>query len=40
LLRLEGESSLETDFLTVVYEGRGVKGISRAGAVTPRTSES
>lgn len=40
LLRLEGESSLETDFLTVVYEGKGVKGISQAGAVTPRTSES
>ena len=36
LLRLDGESSLETDFLTVAYEATGVRRISPAGVVTPK----
>jgi hypothetical protein len=36
LLSLEGESRLETDFLTVAYEGKGVRHISSHGAVTTR----
>jgi hypothetical protein len=33
LLHLEGESRLETDFLTVAYEGTGVSRISSTGAI-------
>ena len=36
LLNLKGGSKITTEFLTVVYEGRGVKRISSTGKVTPK----
>ncbi len=36
LLKLQAGASLETDFLTVVYEAAGVRSISRSGVVTPK----